>query len=315
MSIQLDLLPSMVLFAQVVQLRSFTAAARQTGLAKSAVSKRISLLEEHLGARLLMRTTRKLSLTEEGLHFYEHCATMLAAMNAARDSVSAASVSARGPLRVNAPVTFSQMYLARAAAKFLEQHPDVELQLSTDDRIVDVVEAGFDVVVRITRLKDSSLVARRLAADRLVVCASPEYLARAGVPQSPDELVGHNCLHYAHVPAGREWRFRGPGGGYSVPVRGNLVSWDGTVLRQAAVAGLGLAVLPYFMVAADVAAGRLTTVLDKCRRAEIGIYAVYANRKQIPLRTKLFLDAMTRYFSSADWLALGAPSSQVGVRR
>jgi DNA-binding transcriptional LysR family regulator len=304
MSIQLEELPSMVLFARVVQLRSFTAAANQAGIAKSAVSKRISLLEERLGVRLLMRTTRKLSVTEEGLRFYEHCASMLTAVNAAQDSVSASSQSARGPLRVNAPVTFSQMYLARAVAKFLAQHPEVELQLSTDDRIVDVVEGGFDVVLRITRLKDSSLVARRLASDRLVVCGSPDYLKRAGVPQSPDELVGHNCLHYGLVPLAHEWRFRGPGGGYSVPVRGNLVSWDGTVLRQAVVAGLGLAVLPHFMVAADVKSGRVQTVLDPFRSAPIGIYAVFANRKQIPLRTKLFLDAMSRYFLNPDWIAL-----------
>lgn len=305
MKARLDELASMAVFAAVVQQRSFTAAARDAGLAKSAVSKRIAQLEDRLGVRLLVRTTRKLSLTEEGVRYYEHCAALLAAAEAAEGAVAGASTEARGPLRVNAPVTLAQMHLAGAIAPFLARYPEVELHLSTDDRIVDVVEGGFDVVVRISRQADSSLVARRLATDRLVVCGAPAYLDARGRPATPVDLIGHNCLHYALVPRLGEWRFRGAGGALVVPVAGNFTTTDGTVLRRAALAGIGLAVVPSFMVAADVAAGRLELVVEGARRAEIGIHAVFASRKQLPARTRLFLDHLGRYFAAADWRMRG----------
>lgn len=282
----------MVLFAEVVQHRSFSEAARRAGLAKSAVSRRIAQLEDRLGVRLLTRTTRKLSLTEDGLRYYEHCAAVLAAAEAAERAVAGASSEPRGPLRVNAPVTFAQMFLTDAIAAFLRRHPAIELHLATDDRIVDVVEGGFDVVVRITRLRDSSLVARRLVADRLVVAGSPAYLAERGRPGGPEALIGHNCLHYDLVPRAAEWRFR-----VAVPVAGSFTTTDGTVLRRAALAGLGLVVVPHFMVAADVAAGRLELVLEGARRAEIGIHAVYASRRQVPARTRLLLDHLATWFA------------------
>jgi len=293
----LEDLASMVLFAQVVQRRSFTAAAREVGLAKSAVSKRITALEERLGVRLLTRTTRSLPLTEEGLRYYEHCAALLAAADAAEDAVAGASTAPRGPLRVSAPVTLAQMHLADAIAAFLLRYPEIEIDLAVEDRVVDVVEGGFDVAVRVTRLADSSLVARRLATDRLVVCGAPAYLDARGRPATPADLIGHACLHYALVPRAAEWRFRGARGAYSVPVRGNFTASNGTVLVRAAVAGLGLAVAPRFMVAAEVAAGRLELVLEGFRRAEIGIHAVFPSRKQLPARTKLFVDHLVRWFA------------------
>ncbi|WP_373047358.1 LysR family transcriptional regulator [Vulgatibacter sp.] len=303
----LELLPSMALFARVVQLQSFSAAARQSGIAKSGVSKRITQLEKRLGVQLLRRSTRKLALTAEGLRFYEHCARVLEEASAAQAAVATATSEARGVLRVSAPVTFSQMYLAAAVAEFLDEYPEVEVHLTTDDRLTDMVEGRFDVVVRVGRLADSSAIARRLAADRLVVCASPDYLERAGVPETPEALVGHNCLHYANVPLSGEWRFRSPERSYSVPARGNFVATDGTVLRRAALAGLGLAVVPYFMVASDVEAGRLRLVLGEHRRAEIGIYAMVTESKRLPVRTRVFLDFLVRYFAQPRWTAAPRP--------
>lgn len=295
-------LTSMALFAEVVQRRSFSTAARELGLAKSAVSKRISLLEDRLGVRLLTRTTRKLSLTEDGVRYYEHCAALLAAAHAAEQAVAGASTATRGMVRINAPVAFAHMFLAEALAAFLGKHRDVEIELSTDDRIVDVIEGGYDVVVRITRLADSSLVARRLATDRLVICGSPDYLEEHGRPTSPMELIGHNCMHYTVVSLAGEWRFRGKGGvAIDVPVRGNFSASNGATLRHAAAAGLGLAVVPLFMCAADVAAGRLELVLENARKAEIGIYAVYASRRQLPARTRLLLDHLGSWFANPDW--------------
>lgn len=296
-----DDIESMALFTEVVRCRSFTGAAQAVGIAKSAVSKRIARLEERLGVRLLIRTTRRLALTDEGARFHEHCVALVAAAEAAEASVAGASRAPRGPLRVNAPVTLAQMHLADAIAAFLVRWPAIEVDLSADDRLVDVVEGGFDVVVRVGRLGDTSLVARRLATDRLVVCGAPDYLDARGRPAAPGDLVDHNCLHYARVSRRGEWRFRGAGGAYVVPVAGNLTTGDGTVLRRAAIAGLGLAVLPLFMVADDVAAGRLELVLDGARRAEIGVFALYASRRQLPARTRLLLDHLGAWFARADW--------------
>jgi DNA-binding transcriptional LysR family regulator len=299
--IPLEDAPALILFARVVQLRSFSAAARDARLGRSAVSKRIAQLEERLGARLLQRSTRSLSLTDEGMRVYGHCVAMLEAAGAARSALEGRQAAPRGTLRVNAPVTFAQMQLTPAVAAFLQAHPGIEVELTLDDHLVDVVDGGFDLAIRITRLKESSLHARRLARDRLVVCASPGYLARRGVPRAPAELIHHNCLHYANVPVEGEWRFRGPGGPDSIPVHGTLTTNDGAALRSAALAGLGLVVLPSFMVAREVRQGRLVLVLEGARRAEIGIYAVFAHRAQMPARTRLFLDFLVRRFAKLRW--------------
>lgn len=298
----LEDLASMALFAKVVQHRSFSAAARDLDVVKSAVSKRVALLEERLGVRLLTRTTRKLALTEDGARYYEHCANLIAAADAAEEAVAGASSSIAGRLRVNAPVSFSQLYLTDAIAAFLGKHADVDVDLSANDQLVDVVEGGYDVSLRITRLTDSSLVARRLATDRLVVSASPAYLAAHGRPASPTELVGHNCIHYSVVPQAAEWRFRDANKQpFVVPVRGNFATTDGITLRAAALAGMGLAVTPLFMVARDVADGRLELVLEGARKAEIGIYAMFTSRRQLPVRTKAFIDHLAAWFAKPDW--------------
>jgi DNA-binding transcriptional LysR family regulator len=302
MKAPLDDLVSMALFACVVQQRSFSGAARELGLVKSAVSKRVAQLEDRLGVRLLTRTTRKLALTEDGVRYYEHCSALLAAAAAAEESIAGASTAERGRLRVNAPVSFSALYLADALAAFLVRYPQIDVELTASNQLVDVVEGGYDIVVRITQLKDSSLIARKLSNDRLVVCGSPAYLAAHGRPTSPPDLINHNCLHYSVVSRAGEWRFRdAQREPYVVPVRGNLTCSDGQILRNAASAGLGLVVLPLFMVARDVEAGRLELVLEGARRAEIGIYAMFASRRQLPARTKLLLDHLSAWFAPADW--------------
>ncbi len=299
--LDLDSYPSLVLFARVVHHRSFSAAAREAGIAKSAVSRRIAELEQALGVRLLHRSTRALAVTEEGLRVYEHSAAIVAAAAAAEETVGGAGHEARGTLRLNAPVTFAQMHLARAVAHFLIEHPGVDVELATDDRIVDVVEGGFDVVVRIGRLTDSGLFARKLAIDRLVVCGSPAYLSAHGEPRTPEDLVNHECLHYALVPRAGEWKFRREGRNLSIPTRGRFVATNGTVLREAALGGLGLIVVPSFMVAAEVATGELRIVLEGARKAEIGIYAITAHRTQLAPRVSAFLSFASKFFRRADW--------------
>ena len=294
--IPIDQVTSLALFARVVHHRSFSAAAREAGLAKSAVSRRIAELESVLRVRLLHRTSRALSLTEEGVRVNEHARALVAAADAAQEVAGLATGAVSGTLRLNATPAFSQLYLSRALAAFLERHPEVEVHLSTDDRMVDVVEGGFDVVFRIGRLTDSSLVARRLATDRLVVCASPEYLARAGTPREPADLLQHTCLHYALVPRAAEWRFRQGGRTVEVSTRGPLSCTDGLSLREAVLAGAGLAAVPSMLVAADVAAGRLQLVLEGARRAEFGLHALTAHRTQAPPRVRALLDFLVSHF-------------------
>ena len=300
MSFDLDRLGSYALFARVVQLQSFTAAAAQSGIAKSAVSARIRELEKHLGTQLLRRSTRKLALTSDGLRFYEHCAALLETAAAAERAIGDVEGALRGSLRISAPVTLAQLTLAQALAAFSREHPSLELRLSADDRYADVVADGFDLIVRVGRLERGSFVARRLASDRLVVCGAPSYLERVGRPEVPADLVHHNCLHYELVPMQAEWRFRGAEGGYAVPVRGTFSATDGTVLREAAVAGLGLVVLPSFMIARELAAGQLEVLLEKHRRAELGIYAITAGRP-IPRRTRTLVDFLAKWLSREDW--------------
>jgi DNA-binding transcriptional LysR family regulator len=260
------------------------------------VSRRIAELEEALRVRLLHRTTRALSLTDEGVKVHEHARALVEAADAAQEVAGLATSAVRGTLRLNATPAFSQLYLARAVAAFLELHPEVEVLLSTDDRMVDVVEGGFDVVFRIGRLTDSSLVARKLATDRLVVCASPAYLARAGTPREPADLHRHACLHYALVPRSAEWRFRQGGRTMEVSTRGPLSCTDGLSLREALLAGAGLAAVPSMLVAADVAAGRLQLVLEGTRRAEFGLHALTAHRTQAPPRVRTLLDFLVSHF-------------------
>lgn len=288
--IPVDQVASLALFARVVHHRSFSAAAREAGLAKSAVSRRIAELEQTLRVRLLHRTTRTLSLTEEGLRVHEHARALVASADSAQEVAGLASGAVRGTLRLDATVAFAQLYLARALTRFLALHPEVEVHLSTDERLVDVVEGGFDVVFRIGRLTDSSLVARKLGTDRLVVCASPDYLARAGTPRAPTDLLQHACLHYALVPRAAEWRFRQGGRTLEVSTRGALSCTDGLSLREAALAGAGLVAVPSMLVAEDVAAGRLRLVLEGARQAEFGIHALTAHRTQTPPRVRALLD-------------------------
>jgi DNA-binding transcriptional LysR family regulator len=302
MSNDLDQLVDLALFARVVEGRSFTAAAQRSGIAKSAVSRRVSLLEKRLGVQLLRRTTRSISVTAEGLKFYEHCAKLLESARAAADSIRDAVQEIRGKIRVSAPVTFAQMHLAPALSAFLQTYPEAEIQLVTEDRFVDLTTEGFELVIRIARLKDASSAARRLATDRLVIVGTPDYLQARGYPASPEELVHHNCLHYELVPRAAEWRFRRGKEAFSPPTRGNLSATDGTVLRQAALSGLGLVVLPFFMVSKEVATGRLELVLSGARRAEIGLFAVFSSWRGLPLRVRALLEHLSRWFREPEWL-------------
>ena len=291
----------LALFARLVDARSFSEAARRTGIAKSAVSRRIALLEQRLGVRLVRRSTRSLEVTADGARFYEHCVEVLAAARAAEDAVRGAGVEVRGLVRVSAPVTLSQMHLAAAIASFQVAHRDVDVHLTADDRFVNVVAGEYDLVVRIARIDDGTFVAKRLATDRLVVVGAPDYLAAHGRPARAEDLVHHNCLHYALIDAAAEWRFRAADRRPIAPARGSFTTNDGASLREAMLAGLGLVVLPYFIVAPDVASGRAELVLEGQRVADVGIYAVVASARGLPLRVRALIEHLQRHFARPGW--------------
>jgi DNA-binding transcriptional LysR family regulator len=236
----MDRMASMAAFTKVVGAGSFSAAARQMQVSQALVTKQIQELESWLGARLLNRTTRRLSLTEVGTAFYERAARILDAVEEAKDAAGALQTVPRGRLRINAPVSFGLLHLAPAITDFLQRFPDVSVEMLVNDRVVDLLEGGFDVGVRIGRLRDSSLIARKIAPIRLAVCAAPDYLARRGAPKTPDDLAKHDCLEYTYFESRGEWRLLDTNGKeIVVPVSGRYLANNADVLRTTAIAGGG----------------------------------------------------------------------------
>jgi len=291
----------LAVFAQVVEARSFSAAARSLGMSKSAVSKQVARLEDRLGARLLNRTTRRLSLTEVGAAFYERCARIVSELEEAELAVTQLSSEPRGTLKLNAPVTFGQLQIAPAVPELLARHPELRIDMLLSDRVVDLVEEGFDVAIRIGPLPDSTLVARRLAPDRRVVCGTPGYLERHGRPRTPADLEAHNCLGYSFLGAQSEWRFRGPRGERAQRVRGNFQANNGEVLRAALLQGLGLALMPTFIVGRDLSAGRLEAVLEEHELPPGGVYAVYPHGRHLSPKVRALVDFLATRFASTPW--------------
>jgi DNA-binding transcriptional LysR family regulator len=293
-----DEIMALIAFARVAEAGSFTAAAAKLGVSKSVVSDRIAGLEDRLGTRLLQRTTRKLSLTPEGLALVEPCARLVATADEVAAAADGAGHHPRGLLRVDAPVVLAEDCLAEPIASFLEQHPDVRVEMTLNDRFIDLVEEGIDVAVRVTsRLAGAALVARKLASDETALVASPAYLARRGTPQDPQDLLRHDCLIYSLLKVPAEWRFQAPGGGrreLTIPVEARFKASSGAVLRRAALAGMGLAVMPTFMIASELAAGRLVRVVPAFVPTRLGVYAMYSQGKRVPAKTRAFVDHLVK---------------------
>ncbi|MGF1467042.1 MAG: LysR family transcriptional regulator [Sandaracinaceae bacterium] len=277
-------------FAVVVEERSFTAAARALGTSTGAVSKRIAKLEDHLGVRLLERTTRRVAPTGPGALFYEHTLRVLQALEDAERAVGHLATAPRGTLRVSAGALFGERHVAPLLPAFLAAHRGVRIELRVSDRFVNLLEEAVDVAVRVGRLEDSSLRARRLGEVRTLVVASPAYLEARGTPMHPGALLDHVCLRYSLVPTGREWRFAGPEGEISVPVSGRLASDHGGVLLAATEAGGGLALLPEFIVDRALEAGRVVEVLADHRAAAMPVHAVYPSGHHVLPAVRAFVD-------------------------
>jgi DNA-binding transcriptional LysR family regulator len=314
----------MAVFARVAEAKSFSEAARRLGLSKSMVSKEVARLERSLGARLVNRTTRKLSLTEAGVAFYAHCAKVVREAEEAELTVGRLHGEPRGVLKVTAPVAFGTLHVAPALPAFLARYPDVAIDLAIGDRMVDLAEEGYDLAVRIARDLPGSVVARRLAPINRVVCATPAYFARHGVPATPAQLADHNCLVYTHADRGSLWRFQAAGRDVVVPVRGNLTLNDDEALWQAALGGLGVALLPTFIVGKDLQAGRLRAVLARYVPSQRDLHAVYLPNRHLPAKARVFIDFLLERFAAPpywdrDWTAAtrtaGAKRAVKGRRR
>jgi DNA-binding transcriptional LysR family regulator len=298
----MDRLSAMEMFAKVVAEKSFSGAARQLGVSKSVVSKAVAELEDRLGAQLLNRTTRQMSLTEVGGAYYERCVTILENVDEVEQLVSAQAHAPKGLLRMTAPVTFSIAHLGGPVSQFLADHPDVTLELALNDRVVDIVEEGFDLAIRISRrLRDSNLIAVRLCSSRSVCTASPAYLEQHGAPQHPRDLLQHQCLRYSNLGPAQEWTFVDPKNQQpiQVAVSGRIIANNGEVLREAAVGGEGITYGPSFLPSADIKAGRLVPILQDYMAPPFGIYAVYPPNRHISAKVRRLVDHLKTVWGDA----------------
>jgi DNA-binding transcriptional LysR family regulator len=293
----MDNLTDIAVFVRIVERGSFTLAAQDLSLSRAVVSKYVTRLEKRLGARLLHRTTRRLSLTEAGAALFEASRGAIERIEEAEAAVAQLQSEPRGRLRVSAPMSFGILHLGSAIADFSRAHPMISLELKLDDRYVNLVEDGIDVAIRIGALTDSSLVARKLSSTRQIVCASPHYLAEHGEPEMPEDLATHNCLLYSYSSAVNVWRFTAPDGReIPVAVSGNLRINNGIVEAEAAVAGMGILMSPAFYVGPLIRTRKLKQVLAKYKLAELGIHAVYPQRSQVPPKVRAFVDFLAKRF-------------------
>lgn len=291
----------MSVFTAVVEAGSFVGAVDALRMSKAAVSRHVDSLEQRLGVRLLQRTTRRLSLTEEGRIFYQRSKEVLAALDDAESEVSSRTLEPSGLIRVNVPLTFGIMHLAPLWNAFMHAHPQVDLDITLNDRVVDLVDEGYDLAVRISDLPDSMLISRKLVATRMMLCASPAYLELHGAPEHPQELMKHRVLAYANWSGRDEWHFDGPEGKVVVRTRARVYSNNGDTCRAIALQGGGIMLQPSFMLDEDLRRGHLVELMPEYRAIELGVYAVYPTRKQLPLRVRRLVDFLVDAFRDVSW--------------
>lgn len=297
----MDKFQEMQAFVAVVEAGNFVRATDTVGLSKAAVSRYVAHLEARLGVRLLHRTTRTLSLTEEGEVFYTRCKDLLAELEEYEAEITSRSGRAVGQVRVNAPLTFGNLHLAPLWGAFRAEHPDVTLDVSLSDRVVDLVEEGYDLAVRIARLPSSNLISRKLSATRLVLCASPAYVERFGAPTHPRELADHPVWAYSYFAGGDEWPFEGPDGVVNARIRPVLWTNSGDTCRIGALQGHCIVLQPSFIVGADLEKGALVELMPAYKSLELGIYALYPSRKHVTPKVRLLIDFLVDRFRAGQW--------------
>jgi DNA-binding transcriptional LysR family regulator len=288
-------------FIAIVEVGSLVKTADALAMSKPAVSRYLGNLEARLGVRLLHRTTRRLSLTEEGEVFYARCKDLLAEIDEAEAEITSRSGQAVGLVKINAPVTFGILHLADLWGAFKAEHPQVTLDVTLSDRVVDLVDEGYDLAVRIAQLPSSTLISRKLSSTRMVLCASPQYLARAGAPKHPSELAQHAVWAYSYFAAGDEWPFEGPEGTVSAKIRPSLRTNSGDICRAGALQHHGIVLQPTFLVGPDLDTGMLVELMPEYRSIELGIYALYPTRKHVSPKVRLLIDFLVESFRIRRW--------------
>jgi DNA-binding transcriptional LysR family regulator len=288
-------------FIAVAELGSFVKAADALNVSKAAVSRTILELEARLGARLMQRTTRRLSLTEAGSLYLERCKHIVSALEDADQMLTVGNTDPTGLLRINVPQTFGVLHLVNVWPCLLRRYPGIKLDITLSDRIVDIIEEGYDLAIRIARLPNSSLIYRKLASTRIVVCASPEYLEKHGTPRHPDDLKDHMVMGYSYSADKDEWHFEGPEGAVSVKTNVRMHANNGDTCVAAALAGIGITRQPTFMLSEYIRSGKLVPILPGYMSAELGIYAVYPSRTHLPAKVRATIDFLVHAFEEVQW--------------
>lgn len=288
-------------FLAVVRAGSFVGAAEATGLSKAAISRHVADLESHLGVRLLHRTTRRLSLSEDGQRFHDRAIELVSAWEELEAETASRGGEATGLLRINAPLTFGILHLAPLWPRFLAAHPKVALDVTLNDRVVDLVEEGYDLAIRITNRLDPQLVSRRLATTQMRLCASPQYLDTHGRPAHPGDLGNHAVFAYSYWSGGDDWTFQGPEGDTTVRISPKIRTNSGDTCRTAALLHQGIILQPDFLVGPDLRQGTLVELMPEYRSIGMGVYAVYATRKHLPMKTRRMIDFLAGAFAVPGW--------------
>jgi DNA-binding transcriptional LysR family regulator len=308
----MDRVSSMLSFVKVVEHNGFSSAARQLNLATSVVTTHVKSLEDRLGVRLLNRTTRNVSITEAGRAYYERCVQILSEIEEAEEAAQVLQAKPRGVLRLNTSSAIPSL-IAPSIAEYNEMYPDVTVRLTATGRMIDLIEEGFDLAIRYAAVPDSSLIIRRLASYRVVVCASPQYLAKRGRPKHPSDLAQHNCLIYydaSYGKDGKEWLFTGPDGEFSVRVSGTLETNSPDALRAAALGGHGLLVAPAHIILENLKSGALVPLLSDFLPKQFSVDALYPHREHLPAKVRTFIDVVAKNFREIDWDPCSEDSKQ-----
>jgi len=302
----MDQLIAMRTFVRVVQTGNFSAAAREQNSSQANVSKRVLGLESLLGAKLLTRTSRELSLTDMGSEYYQKCLVILAELDEADAAVRSEAASPKGTLKIAAPIALARLVLAPLVKAFIEQYPEIKIDLAASDAQVDLIAQGIDIAIRAKKLEDSSLVARHLFDNPMLLVASPDYLQQRGIPNAPEELKHHNCIVYSLLSSINIWRFskKAKEGEkdkeYSVPVTGNFQSSNGDTNLEVALTGLGIVQLPIWMIDEHIKSGRLTQVLTDYKAVSIPLNAIYPQNRYVPLKVRCFVDFLKKQLANND---------------
>lgn len=298
----MDLFQAMKVFAKVAEAGSLSGAARALDISNPSVTRHIADLETYLNARLFNRSTRRLSLTETGAAYLDRCRQLLSDLEEATLAASMSAANPTGTLRITAPVSFAVNHLGGALSNYTQRYPEVTLDITLSDRVVDLVDEGYDLAIRISRIQDSSLVVRQIGTARLFVCAAPSYLKKHGTPHEPKDLAEHVCLNYLYQATRGEWQFYRNEKMHSVRVRGALQANNGDLLREAAIAGMGIIAQPSFIIGDAIRSKKLVPILPGYQLQESAIYAVYPSRQHLSAKVRTFVDYLVeRFGKNPEW--------------